>query len=31
MSEVAPIKENGKALSETNKGELLQYLTFKFN
>jgi purine-binding chemotaxis protein CheW len=29
MSEVAPIKENGKALSETNKGELLQYLTFK--
>jgi len=29
MSELAPVKENGKALSESNKGELLQYLTFK--
>ncbi|MEO9275924.1 MAG: chemotaxis protein CheW [Marinomonas sp.] len=29
MSELAPIKENGKALAESQKGELLQYLTFK--
>lgn len=29
MSELVPVKENGQALAESNKGELLQYLTFK--
>ncbi len=29
MSELAPVKENGQALTESQKGELLQYLTFK--
>ncbi|ETX09429.1 chemotaxis protein [Marinomonas ushuaiensis DSM 15871] len=29
MSEVVPVKENGQALAVSNKGELLQYLTFK--
>lgn len=29
MSELAPVKENGNALVESQKGEQLQYLTFK--